>query len=350
MSNINNRLFSTQDPFGSGESQPDGAPAAAPKTYEDESYNDLAQKSSQSKLGRRSSVSAESMSPAALTEEDWTPPCHPKTEEQKERLTRAIKPNFLFRELDEEQMNIILEALVEKPIPAENIKIITQGDEGDYFYIIESGEFDVYINKSGHVEPGPGGMGDKVGTIREGECFGELALMYGSPRAATIVSATSGGSFLWALDRLTFRRILMETAFSRRRLYEKFLENVEILKILKPYERSKVADALEIVEFPANQTIIREGDIGDCLYFLEKGEATAYVKTSPTQSQIVREYKTVGDYFGELALLYDQPRAATVVSNTAVKLVKLDRAGFKRLLGPAEPIMRHQVYLAAAKE
>lgn len=344
MASINNRLFSTQDPFGSGEAPPDGAPAAPPMSYEDEGYNKLARMSSHPNLGRRSSVSAESMSPAAWTSDDWNPPCHPKSDDQKERLTKAIKPSFLFRELDEDQMNIVLDAVVEKPVPAENIKIISQGDEGDFFYIIESGDFDVYINQSGRVEPGPGGMGDKVGTMHKGECFGELALMYGSPRAATIVSATPGGSRLWALDRLTFRRILMETAFTRRRMYEKFLANVDILKALEPYERSKIADALETVEYPPNETIIHEGEPGDCLYFLEKGEVSAHKRTSPTHSQTVSTYDKRGDYFGELALLNDRLRAASVVSNTPVKLVKLDRDGFKRLLGPAEPLMRRRQY------
>lgn len=76
---------------------------------------------------------------------------------------------------------MVLDALVEKSIPAPNIKVITQGDEGDFFYVIESGDYDVYINPSGAVEAGPNGLGNKVASIGPGGSFGELALMYNAP-------------------------------------------------------------------------------------------------------------------------------------------------------------------------
>merc|ERR1712169_146382 len=187
--------------------------------------------------GRRTSVSAESMQPDADSG-NWKPPKHSKTPDQFERLKHAVAGNFLFSSLDEESFHLVLDALVEKSIPAANIKVITQGDEGDFFYVIESGDFDIYINPSGSVEAGAEGMGNKVGTIGPGGSFGELALMYNAPRAATIVSASKGG-LLWALDRLTFRRILMDNAFQKRKMYEGFLEEVPLLASLKPYERSK---------------------------------------------------------------------------------------------------------------
>lgn len=354
--NYHNNLFTRRNPFaanGDGSSNGSAASSEAsdgPMVYDDERYNDLARLSSSPMYGRRSSVSAESMKPTGSSRDNWSPPRHAKSPEQRERLLNAIKPSFLFRGLDDEQLSIVLEALVEKPVPASNIKIISQGGEGDYFYIIESGTFDVYINPTGRIESGPDGMGEKVGSMGEGESFGELALMYNAPRAATIVSASPGKSTLWALDRITFRRILMETAFNRRRMYENFLGDVSILSSLEPYERSKIADALQTVEYPPHTTIIREGDPGDCLYFLERGQASVYKSTVENPAEPVMVYKTKGDYFGELALLDDKPRAASVYADTAVKLVKLDRDGFKRLLGPVQPLMRRHSYDVAQKE
>lgn len=286
--------------------------------------------------GRRTSVSAESMQPEADSG-NWKPPKHQKTPDQYERLKHAVAGNFLFSSLDEDSFRLVLDALVEKSIPAQNIKVITQGDEGDYFYIIESGEFDIYINPAGSVEAGPEGMGNKVGTIGPGGSFGELALMYNAPRAATVVSASKGG-LLWALDRLTFRRILMDNAFQKRKMYEGFLEEVPLLSSLKPYERSKIADALETVKFEAGAKIITEGEPGDAFYLLEAGQATAHKDGKP-----VKEYHR-GDFFGELALLDDKPRAATVAATTAVKVARLGRDQFKRLLGPVESIMRREEY------
>lgn len=291
-------------------------------------------------FGRRTSVSAESLKPVADSYDNWTPPYHPKTPEQLERLKKAISGNFLFSHLDEEQSAQILGALVEKPIPAKGIKVITQGDAGDYFYVVEKGSFDVYVNSAGSLQPGPEGMGQKVGAIEAGGSFGELALMYNAPRAATVISAEPNCT-LWALDRITFRRILMESTFARRRMYEGFLEEVPLLQSLTPYERSKIADTLESQKFPAGHTIIREGDPGYDFYLLESGEAVAYRSDN---DQPVKHYKK-GDYFGELALLNDAPRAASVVSTTEVKVARLGKSAFQRLLGPVESIMRRQKYV-----
>ncbi|PMD44271.1 BcPKAR, component of the cAMP cascade : PKA regulatory subunit [Hyaloscypha variabilis F] len=290
-------------------------------------------------MGRRTSVSAESLNPTASSNDNWSPPFHPKSEDQISRLRKSISGNFLFSHLDDEQSTQVLGALVEKPIPAKGIKVITQGDQGDFFYVVEKGSFDVYVNPAGSLQPGLDGLGPKVATIESGGSFGELALMYNAPRAATVMSA-EGGCTLWALDRITFRRILMDSTFQRRRLYESFLEEVPLLSTLTRYERSKIADALETQKFPAGTAIIKEGDAGEAFYLLESGEAEAY--KAGTQ-QPVKHY-TKGDYFGELALLNDAPRAASVISKTEVKVATLGKDGFQRLLGPVESIMRRTKY------
>ncbi|KAL5629775.1 hypothetical protein BROUX41_001381 [Berkeleyomyces rouxiae] len=292
---------------------------------------------SQYNLGRRTSVSAESLKPTAGSEDNWSPPFHKKTPEQLERLKKAIEDNFLFSHLDDEQSNQILGALVEKPIPAKDIKVISQGDAGDFFYVVEKGNFAVFVNPSGSLQPGVDGMGTRVNEIGPGGSFGELALMYNAPRAATIVSLESS-CLLWALDRITFRRILMESTFSKRRMYETFLSEVPLLSSLTPYERSKIADALEQEKFSAGQPIITEGDVGQTFYIVESGEADAMKGDT-----VVKNY-TKGDFFGELALLNDAPRAATVVARTDTKVVGLGKSAFQRLLGPVEGIMRRTQY------
>ncbi|KAA8571729.1 hypothetical protein EYC84_001708 [Monilinia fructicola] len=290
-------------------------------------------------MGRRTSVSAESLNPTASSNDNWSPPYHHKTQEQVARLKKSISGNFLFSHLDDEQSAQVLGALVEKPIPAVGIKVITQGDQGDFFYVVEKGSFDVHVNASGSLQPGPDGLGTKVATIEPGGSFGELALMYNAPRAATVISA-EGSCTLWALDRITFRRILMDSTFQRRRLYESFLEEVPLLSTLTRYERSKIADALETQKYPPGTSIITEGDAGEAFYLLESGEAEAYKRGVDNP---VKSYHK-GDYFGELALLNDAPRAASVVSKTEVKVATLGKNGFQRLLGPVESIMRRTKY------
>ncbi|ORY08360.1 cyclic nucleotide-binding-like protein [Clohesyomyces aquaticus] len=315
--------------FGSASSKSSRAmPPSAPSAMDHQSFP------SNYNMNRRTSVSAESLNPATSANDNWTPPYHQKSADQQNRLKAAVAGNFLFSHLDDEQSAQVLGALQEKPIPTKGIKVIQQGDVGDYFYVVENGNFDIYINKSGKLEAGPDGLGAKVGSVGPGGSFGELALMYNAPRAATIVSSEQ--STLWALDRVTFRRILMDSAFQRRRMYEGFLEEVPLLSSLTPYERSKIADALETKKYPSGTTIIKEGDVGESFYILESGSAEVYKRGV---DKPVNRYKK-GDYFGELALLNDAPRAASVVSTSEVKVATLGKNGFQRLLGPVEGIMR----------
>jgi cAMP-dependent protein kinase regulator len=285
-------------------------------------------------VNRRTSVSAESLAPSSADDAHWKAPTYPKTEQQESRLRSAVAHNFLFSHLDDEQTDQVLAALQERKLPAKDMRIIVQGDAGDYFYIVESGNFDIYVSKAGHVEPGPDGMGAKVASSGPGTSFGELALMYNAPRAATVVSTEP--SIVWQLDRITFRRILMDSAFQRRRMYESFLEEVPLFSTLTAYERSKIADALDTHKDPAGSAIIREGDVGDKFYILESGDAEAFKRG---EEKPLKTYGK-GDYFGELALLEDKPRAASVISKSEVKVATLGKDGFQRLLGPVEGIMR----------
>ena len=118
-----------------------------------------------------------------------------------------------------------------------------------------------------------------------------------------------------------------------------------MLSTLTLYERSKIADALDTQKFPPGATIIREGDPGEAFFILESGEAEVY-KSDSGDGAVVKRYRK-GDYFGELALLDDKPRAASVVAardGGEVKVAYLGKQGFQRLLGPVEGIMRRNDY------
>lgn len=66
-----------------------------------------------------------------------------------------------------------------------------------------------------------------VTTVGEGGSFGELALIYGTPRAATVRAKTNVK--LWGIDRDSYRRILMGSTIRKRKMYDEFLSRVSIL-------------------------------------------------------------------------------------------------------------------------
>lgn len=283
---------------------------------------------------RRQSVSAERYDPEADDDDDEAKVVHPKSDEQRQRLNEAVSNILLFKSLDTEQMTEVIDAMFEKKATPEE-KIIVQGDDGDNFYVIDSGTYDIYVVVDGK---------DKcVGSYDNTGSFGELALMYNMPRAATIV-ATSEGS-LWAMDRLTFRRIVLKNAFNKRKMYETLLESVPLLQQLDPYERMNVADALVSRKYEDGQMIIRQGDQADVMYFVEDGEVRITAKKSEDDPEVEVSRCNKGAYFGELALLTHKPRAASVYAVGSTKCAVLDVAAFERLLGNCKDIMmRNEEY------
>ena len=242
--------------------------------------------------------------------------------EQRKELSRTLSLNFLFQQLDKESKETVVAALKKMQF-APGTEIITQGDEGDYFYVIESGRVDFYVN------------GTKVNTASDGSSFGELALMYNSPRAATAVAESD--VTCWALDRATFRRILLEGTFNRRIMYEDFLKDVKVLSGLTHQERSKLADALSTEIYHAGDKIVTEGETGDKFYLIESGTCEISKKDEGVIATIGK-----GKYFGEVALLNDLPRQATVTAKDTVIVATLGKSGFTRLLGPALDVLRKQ--------
>lgn len=333
-------------------------------------------------FARRTSVSAESIVVDSTTDEPL--PVYSKTPVQLSRIKASIANNFIFRDLDEEQETGVLNAMQERPVVKDEV-VIRQGDVGEYFYVVESGFLHCYIRpeplpptwltdtqttQNGpppekFLQPGyHPEFGRKVAECQPGNSFGELALMYGHPRAATVLAIEA--STLWSLDRITFRTIILKAAHRRRTMYEQFLASVDLLSSLQPGERSKVADALVSRTYADGEAVVKEGEMGDTFFFVEEGEANVTQTQNGQEVQV--GHLTKGNYFGgmsrasrsihstyrlfappELSLLHRAPRAATVSavqrpngSTPKLKVAALDAPAFTRLLGPLREIMERK--------
>jgi cAMP-dependent protein kinase regulator len=172
-----------------------------------------------------------------------------------------------------------------------------------------------------------------------GDAFGELALLYNAPRAATITADSE--SHLWVLDRETFNHIVKDSSRVRREKYEAFLTKVKILETMDAYERSVLSDAFVEEQFKAGDVVIKQGEEGNKFYLVESGELAATIGPKE-ESKEVMQYKA-GDYFGERALIRNEPRAANVIAKTDCTLVSVDRHSFKRLMGPLDALLRRNM-------
>jgi len=254
-----------------------------------------------------------------------------KSEEQRGRIRAKLSQAFMFSALDEKEQNIVINAMEEKTFEPEEY-VIQQGENGDNLYVVDSGKLACYKQFANNPEP------TFLKNYEPGESFGELALLYNAPRAATIKAVEK--SVLFALDRETFNHIVKDATMRKREEYENFLANLELTSNMDAYERSKIADAVKRVKIPAGEYVVRQGEKGDVFYLIEEGEAYATKKVGESEeTKEVFQYRA-GNYFGELALLKDVPRQANVIAKTDLKLASLDRMSFKRLLGPLEQILQ----------
>ena len=221
---------------------------------EDDGMGDMVVKVSVSAVPggrRRVSVSAESMDPTKLKNQRSLLVVVSKSEDVTERLLRTVGKSPLLKMLDEEQKDSIVKAFTGPLLKEAGDVIIQQGDIGDVFYLLESGSVDVHVQKKGEDSK-------KVHSYKSGDAFGELALMYNAPRAATCVAADD--CKLWALDRNSFRVIVVAAAMQKRETYQGFLSCVPILQTLTDNEIMTLADSLVEEKFQDGQVICTQGD------------------------------------------------------------------------------------------
>ena len=275
---------------------------------------------------RRGGISSEAFSEHHL--EGFTKKTFTKDDATKKLLTDCVKKNFLFSHLDEKENNDFVNAmspLVEK----EGTVISNEGDNSDDFYIIEEGEVEIKFKS------------EVVASLGAGESFGELALIHGTPHTATVT--TKSHSKLWALDRETYHHMMMVSTIRKRKMYDSFLSKIPILESLSTTERLTVADALEPVTFQENDVVFNQGDSGEEFYIIVEGKAEVLQSKNDEEKPVVVGTLGSSDYFGEIALILDRPRVATVRSVGKLDCVKLDRTRFERVLGPCKEILKSNI-------
>jgi cAMP-dependent protein kinase regulator len=226
-----------------------------------------ARKSVLKSQGQRISVSAEVYG-KFNRKEDFKPRVVPKSASQIERIKEMVTQSFLFSALEDKDLGTVINAMEEKHFkPGE--KVIHQGENGEVLFLIESGTLDCHKEIKKGEEP------SYLKTYQPGETFGELALLYNAPRAATITAKNN--AVLWALDRETFNHIVKDAAMKKREKYENFLKSVEILSTIDNYELGQIADALKVEKVHKGDYIIKQNEEGDRFYIIEDGEAYATI-------------------------------------------------------------------------
>lgn len=109
------------------------------------------------------------------------------------------------------------------------------------------------------------------------------------------------------------------------------LNNVYMFSELATAEADLLTAHSQTRSYPANTILINEGDHSDSLYVILEGGVKVYA-SDENGKEVILNILRAGEYFGELALLDDEPRSASVVTLTPVKLMVISKDDFKACL------------------
>lgn len=256
---------------------------------------------------------------------DFKPPFHHKTAHEKQFILKSLQSNFVFENMAPRELDPLVMAF-EKYSASRGEEIIKQGDAGDYFYILEKGRCAFQVN------------GTEVGQAAEsGSSFGELALLYTAPRAATVTALDTPTKF-YRVDQTTFRFILQNQTQEGTRTKFDLLRKIPFLKDLGDEDMSRLATAMTPRPFLKDDYLMRKGDDADFFYVVQEGTLKVtdiQVGASKYEDVIVKE----GGYVGERALVTGEPRVANVICMTDGLAFYIDKSTFETVLGSLNDVI-----------
>jgi CRP-like cAMP-binding protein/Zn-dependent protease len=230
----------------------------------------------------------------------------------------------MFRDLPEDVLNDLAGRVRLRAFPPGQA-VVRQGERATAFYVVRSGRLRVVEEDPNDPE------GRTLRVLGRGDAFGELALAESAPRSATV--RTLDAAEVFEVDKGTFDWLLADMvdvpAFAPTLQAIAELRELPCFAALEPDRLSELLDHGAWVNIPPGRTILSEGAAGDAFYAVRSGRVDVVEGGSRVRTL------GPGSHFGEIALLLDVPRTATVSAATPVRAFRLDRNGFDRLVADA---------------
>lgn len=210
--------------------------------------------------------------------------------------------------------------------------IIEQGTRGDAFYVICEGSVRVF--RVDH------GQRQDLATLEGGACFGEMALLSGAPRTASVEGASEDTQLLEisapVLAELSRRYPLVARAlkkFVRQRMLTNVMNTSALFRPFNRKDRRTLVERFRARDVERDAVIIRDGDRTDGLYVVLSGEVEV------SKDGILLTRLKEGDLFGEISLLQKTPATATVTATRHTTLLRLPREDFDMLISSHPQIL-----------
>lgn len=206
--------------------------------------------------------------------------------------------------------------------------ICRQNDRSEHIYILLMGEAQVSEDVDGQYV--------RVGILKEGELFGEIAAMYKIPRISTVTASRPSVVVeipASALETLFRQHGKLQQAVIERtgqRIVETTLKNIPAFRPIKSEGILQLSQGAALVCYSAGQTIVTENEPGDTLSVICRGVARVGYREGEKYHDLA--LLQTGEYFGERSILTGAPRAASVMAVTNVEVVQIDRGSFLRFI------------------
>ena len=200
--------------------------------------------------------------------------------------------------------------------------IIRQGEKASRFYLVRSGSVEV-------VKVDDDGEERRIRRLEAGRSFGEIALLEGITRTATVRALSPVEVF--AIDKGTFDRALAGQMGVAEEVRRELLSVAE-LRRMAPFQGLDDADAARLLSgaswrsFAPGERIVKQGDEADSFFVVSSGQVEV------VEGRRVIRRLGQGAYFGEIALLIESPRTATVRAVTQTHVIELARGSFDKVL------------------
>lgn len=179
-------------------------------------------------------------------------------------LEKALTGNPLFAEIGLLQLDTLVKiaSVMERVRVKPGETVIATGEVGKHFYVVLSGDFEALLEE----QIGVMSTARTVATYQEGDCFGELALLYNTRRAATVRRCTDDedDGEVWALDRDHFRSLLKGRG-DKIAMAAAMLASHRIFAVLSDTQRWHLARATRTVRYAAGEIICEQGDAATCM-------------------------------------------------------------------------------------
>ena len=241
----------------------------------------------------------------------------------------------LYREMSKLQMReFMLDSTLLTPKAGEII--FKELDYTNTFYSIVAGSVDVEIKAK------DAGSKPSILNLNAGQYFGEMGLISGRRRTATVRAGAD--CVLLETPRRTMLKLISSVEDVRKQTDEKFVRNA-IFNYLGPMLGPEAVDALmaggvELRRYNTNDVITKDGDQADGLYLIRRGSVT--VSKIVDGKDKILSYVSAGNYVGEMALLNDAPRSATITATVLTEILVLGAEGVKKQIA-ANPQWRASI-------